>query len=154
VGGSASDALIGTNATTVWSITANAAKAGTVSFSSVENLTGGTGNDTFTFSKGTSVAGSINGGGGTNTLNYAAYTTAVRVDLNVGSGTSIGGLISNIANVTGGGGNDVLVGDAANNVLLGNAGRDILIGGLGADTLNGGAGDDMLANGGTTYDIF
>jgi Ca2+-binding RTX toxin-like protein len=155
LGGSGSDTLVGTDAAANWMIAANnVGKVGPTRFSSFENLTGGAGNDTFTFAKGTSVAGAIDGGGGTNTLNYAAYTTAVLVDLNAGVGTGVGGGITNIANVIGGAGNDFLVGNAGNNQLTGNGGRDILIGGLGADTLSGGAGDDILANGTTTYDIF
>ncbi|MFS2035559.1 calcium-binding protein [Polaromonas sp. CT11-55] len=57
-----------------------------------------------------------------------------------------------VKNITGGTGNDVLIGDAQNNWLAG---------GLGADSLNGGAGDDVLlidardtsVNGGDGFDI-
>jgi Ca2+-binding RTX toxin-like protein len=155
VGGGGADTLLGPDTDVVWKVTTdNAGKVGSAKFSSFENLTGGSGNDTFTFSNGKSVAGAIDGGSGTNTLNFAAYTTAVLVDLNAGTGTGVGGVISNITNVAGGSGNDVLVGNAAANQLTGNAGRDILIGGLGADTVSGGAGDDILADGTTTYDIF
>jgi Ca2+-binding RTX toxin-like protein len=151
-GGSGSDTLTGANLATTWSITAaNAGKAGATAFSSFESLTGGTLNDTFKFSNGKGVSGAIDGGDGVNTLNYAAYLAVVKVNLPLATATGTGG-ISNISNVTGGAGNDILVGNAADNLLLGGAGRDILIGGAGTDTLNGGAGDDILVGGVTDQD--
>lgn len=151
-GGAGSDKLIGRNAASTWTITANnAGKVGNATFTAVENLTGGTLNDTFKFSNGAGVSGTIDGGGGVNTLNYAAYLTAVKVNLLLGTATGTGG-ISNIRNVTGGAANDILVGDTNNNVLTGSAGRDVIIGGGGKDTLNGGAGDDILIGGTTDND--
>lgn len=153
VGGAGSDTLIGPNAATAWTITANdGGKAGAVAFSAFENLTGGTLNDTFTFSNGNSVSGTIDGGGGINTLNYAAYTTAVNVNLLLKQATAVANGISNIRNVAGGAANDILVGDANDNALNGNAGRNLLIGGAGKDTLNGGSGDDLLIAGTTSHD--
>ena len=75
--------MIGPNATNIWSITAvNAGTVGTFSFSAVENLTGGTGEDEFVFGAGKTISGKIDGGGGgTDWLDYAAYTTAVTVNL-------------------------------------------------------------------------
>jgi Ca2+-binding RTX toxin-like protein len=58
-----------------------------------------------------------------------------------------------LENLTGGSGNDTLVGDNAANVLRGNAGNDTLSGEGGADRLDGGDGDDTL-NGGTGNDQF
>jgi Ca2+-binding RTX toxin-like protein len=52
-----------------------------------------------------------------------------------------------LENLTGGSGNDVLVGDDSANVLTGNAGNDTLSGEGGADRLVGGDGDDLLAGG-------
>jgi Ca2+-binding RTX toxin-like protein len=54
--------------------------------------------------------------------------------------------------ITGGGGNDVLIGGAGNDQITGGGGRDILIGGTGADRLVGSAGDDILIAGSTAYD--
>lgn len=151
-GAAGSDTLIGSNAANTWSITAaNAGKVGNDTFSSIENLTGGSANDTFIFSKGKLIAGTIDGGGGVNTLNYAAYLSPVTVNLLLGMATGTGGVIR-IRNILGGAGNDVLVGDAQANVLTGNGGRDILIGGNGADTLRGGAGTDILVGGLTDGD--
>lgn len=114
----------------------------------VEEITGGAGNDTFRFGAGKRLAGVIDGGGGINTLSYAAYRTRVRVNLLLGTATGTAG-ISHIANVAGGRANDILVGSAVANVLLGNGGRDLLIGGAGADSVNGGAGDDIVAGSAT-----
>ena len=78
IGGSAADMLIGPNTANVWKITAN--NAGTVggfAFSSVKNLAGGALADRFILSKGMGVSGHVDGGGGNNTLDYSAYTSAV-----------------------------------------------------------------------------
>ncbi|HYG46513.1 MAG TPA: pre-peptidase C-terminal domain-containing protein, partial [Allosphingosinicella sp.] len=47
-----------------------------------------------------------------------------------------------VENATGGGGDDLLIGNGATNVLTGNGGNDVFIGGGGADTFRGGGGDD------------
>lgn len=61
------------------------------------------------------------------------------------------GGIGNIHNVTGGFGNDILVGNGGN-VLVGGPGRDLLIAGSLASTLIGGEGDDLLVGGTTLFD--
>ena len=69
-----------------------------------KQLIGGSGSNTFVFNNGASFAGTINGGvGGTNTLNYSAYTTAVTVNLTAGTATGTTGF-SDIGNVIGGSG--------------------------------------------------
>jgi hypothetical protein len=93
----------------------------------------------------------INAGNGTNTLDYSAYTGDVTVNLRLGKATGLA-VISDIQNVTGSIGNDLLVGDALANVLIGGTGRNILIGGGGLDRLVGGGGDNLLIGGGTVYD--
>src|SRR5262249_46167913 len=70
----------------------------------------------------------IDGGGGVNTLDYAAVTAGVVVNLPLGTATGLAGGITNFRNVNGGRGNDILVGDAAVNTLRGGGGRDLLIG--------------------------
>ena len=51
-------------------------------FSIFANLVGGAGNDDFQFGPAGSLGGSINGGGGVNTLDYSGYTAkAVTVNL-------------------------------------------------------------------------
>jgi Ca2+-binding RTX toxin-like protein len=150
-GGGGSDTLIGPDVVTTWTVTAlNAgtlAGAGTVAFSHVANLTGGAQNDTFVFADGQGVSGTIDGGGGTNTLDYSAYSAAhpVTVNLAAGTATNTGGLkLLSIQNVTGGAGNDALTGDSQANVLTGGAGDDTITGGMGNDTIDGGAGTNTL----------
>jgi hypothetical protein len=157
--GAVGNTLVGQDSDTTWSITAS--NAGTLtggfSFTAFQNLTGGAGADTFVFSDGMGVSGNINGGTGTNTLNYATYSTSVIVDLQTNTGTGVGGSVQNIQNVTGGssGGSgvyNILVGNGGN-VLTGGDGRtNLLIAGGAASTLIGGNGDDILIGGTTAYD--
>jgi Ca2+-binding RTX toxin-like protein len=136
---------------------------------SIENLIGGTGNDTFvgdgnrnrflggsgadTFSgeggNDSFVGGLgkdlIDGGAGVDELDYSAGADKIRVTLS-GSAAAlvqVGGTtedtVLNIENVTGGSSSDTLLGDSNANVLTAGRGEDFLDGGLGADTLIGGA---------------
>jgi serralysin len=92
-------------------------------------------------------------GGGNDTYDFSAYTTALKVDLTPGGWTSLGtqhitGALGNIANamlykgdarslienVKGGAGNDTIVGNQAANRLDGGEGADTLTGGAGNDT--------------------
>jgi hypothetical protein len=161
VGSSATtNTLVGANTANTWNITAaNAGNVNAIAFSSFQNLTGGSGNDTFHFGPAGSVAGTINGGSGNNTLDYSALSTGVTVNLTTGTASFTGG-VSNINGVLGGAGNDnltggslptFLVGGAGNDTLTAGSGRTILIGGAGSDTLTGGNSDDILI-GGTTSD--
>ena len=60
-------------------------------------------------------------------------------------GWAIGaGLVSNFEHVTGGSGNDSIVGTSAFNTLNGGGGPDFLLGGPGNDLLNGDAGTDVI----------
>ena len=140
-------------------------QSGASNFSSFENLVGGSGTDTFKLSGSGSLSGTIDGGGGTNILDYSLYgTPGVTVNLQTGSATAIGGgaagKVANISIVigtsgadtlTGGAGNDVLIGGAGADTLTGGAGRDLLIGGSGADQLDGGSGEDILIAGQCGY---
>jgi hypothetical protein len=158
---SATDTLTGLNSATTWTINAgNGGTAGTMLFSSFENLIGGTANDTFKLSGSGSLSGSINGGSGLNVLDYSLYgTPGVTVDLLAGVATAVGAVSNcNVVvgtagadTLTGGAGNDVLFGGAGADVLSGGDGRDLLFGGTGADQLYGGAGEDILVAGQTSY---
>jgi Ca2+-binding RTX toxin-like protein len=174
IGSSGSDKLIGANVANTWLVTDNnLSKIGTFSFQGIENLVGGSGPDEFRFTRGKGVSGTIDGGAGSDLLNYSDYVTAVSVvlaDSGLGTATHTGG-VTGIENVTGGAasdtlignagnnvlnggsaGNDILVGGAGNDALIAGAGRSLLIGGLGADTLLGGGADDILIGGTTDYD--
>src|SRR5207237_976257 len=94
VGGTtAADTLIGSNAANnLWSITGtNTGNVNGFAFSGFENLSGGTAADTFAFTAGSSVDGTVAGNGGTDTLDYTAFGAAVAVDLTTGSATATGG---------------------------------------------------------------
>jgi hypothetical protein len=147
------DTILGPDSDTTWAITG--AGAGRINdqarFNTVEHLVGGAGNDTFSFRGIGSVKGTIDGGGGVNKLDYSRIGGLLVINLSNGTATRTGG-VSNIRDVDGGSGPDVIVGDAQNNVLTGNGGRDLLIGGAGVDVLAGGNGDDILIGGTTSYD--
>ncbi len=148
IGGSASDTLIGPNALNQWHVTGNNAGdvSGTTFFNSFENLTGNANSDWYVPSAGMGISGTFDGGGGTNTLEYIAYATAVTVNLPLNTATNVGSVL-NIQYVTGGSGNDILIGNGAANRLQGAGGNDVLVGNAGVDTVNGGAGQDLLIGG-------
>lgn len=89
--------------------------------------------------------------GGRDLLSYGDATTdlVVRLWNNTVSGDALaaGDTILNFENVSGGGGNDRLVGNHLDNELSGSGGNDSLTGGAGNDTLNGGEGNDILLGG-------
>ena len=66
-------------------------------------------------------------------------------NVNLATGAATGTTsIANIENVTGGTGDDSLVGNFGVNTFSGGAGADWIVGGPGNDTLNGDAGADVL----------
>ncbi len=81
----------------------------------------------------------------------AVESNGVTVNLQLSTATAIRDGISNIQNVTGSAGNDILVGNGGN-VLNGGPGRDLLIAGAFASILNGGGDEDILIGGSTDYD--
>ena len=115
-------------------------------------LVGGDGNDRF-LSAAPDGADIVRGGDGLDQARYAQRTVGVTVTIGAsaddgepGEGDDIG---DDIEDVLGGGGDDVLTGDADANVLEGGAGNDKLTGNGGPDELRGDAGDDeMLAQDG------
>jgi uncharacterized repeat protein (TIGR01451 family) len=122
VGDSAvAETLVGPNTNQTWSILgANSGTVAGASFQAFANLTGGTGNDGFQFADGASLSGTLNGGGGSNTADYSAYSSALTVNLTtaqtrVTSTAAIvtGGLV-NLQTYTGSsGGSDTLAGPNA-----------------------------------------
>ena len=90
---------------------------------------------------------SIFGGAGNDTV-VLAGSSGVSIDL--AQPTAFGTLpftLVSVENLTTGGGNDVLFGDASANVFNGGGGQDMLSGREGADRLNGAAGNDTLLGG-------
>lgn len=109
IGGSGSNKLIGPDAATAWTI--NGQDRGTlgtnVFFSSIGNLVGGSGNDTFALARKYfpvptvgSITGSISGGGGSNTLDYSLFPFAVGVNLGTHGASQIrAGAAGGFANI-------------------------------------------------------
>jgi Ca2+-binding RTX toxin-like protein len=151
--GSGTDSLTGPGANNVWQLTgASSGTLGGASFSGFSDLHGGTASDTFRVTEGATFAGSIDGAGGIDKLDYAAFAGGVNVNLAAGSATGFAGGVSGIENVSGGEGDDVIRGDDNANIIAGRGGNDILLGGGGNDTLSGGTGRDFLI-GGTGADL-
>ncbi|MCH8042464.1 MAG: fibronectin type III domain-containing protein [Planctomycetes bacterium] len=156
-GGDGDDTLIGPDAASTWAINAanggNLAGSVTVSFSDVENVTGGTGTDDFTFANAGSLTGAVDGGAGTDTLigdddgNVFTVTAANEGTL---AGKTSG--FSNVENLTGGAATDDFTITAAGSLT-----GSIDGGSGGANSLtNAGAGNTWTisgANSGTVTDL-
>ena len=72
VGSAKVDTLVGANQTNQWNITGrNAGTVNGIAFAGFENLTGGTRTDTFHVADNASVAGKVDGGKGTNAIDYS-----------------------------------------------------------------------------------
>ena len=146
-----------------WSVTGDGtgqvrgSSTGLIRFAGVESLSGSDGVDVFQISPSARWSGMLSGGAGVDRLSFGAFTTGVSASLRDGSvsfsETSFVGQIGQFENISGGFGNDTLIGDDAANSLDGGAGNDTLRGaggddvisvGLGDDSIDGGAGADLL----------
>jgi Ca2+-binding RTX toxin-like protein len=153
IGGQGINTLIGPDSNSVWTLTGlNAGNVAGFTFGSFQNLVGGSGDDRFVFLTGAGVSGSIDGGGGTNTLDYSQDVGDVVVDLLLGAATGVGQGVKNIQNLVGSIGNDLFVGTPGPNTFQGGTGRSVFIGGGGGDRLIGGTGDSLLIAGTTAWD--
>jgi hypothetical protein len=153
------DTLIGPNvaSTTFWYITlANSGKINSsFSFNSIENLTGGTGFNSFRFQgSGASISGSITGGGGGNRLDYSAYPGgAITFNMQNNSATLVhggaAGFVSNITSLYGSpNSGDTLMGPNSNvnwNLTSPNAGAFTGMSWQGVENLVGGSGSDNFS---------
>jgi Ca2+-binding RTX toxin-like protein len=141
VGGSADDQLAGNDADNV--LLGNAGNDILGAGGGNDQLDGGAGDDTLAGGDG---ADAITGGDGADTANYTSSNAGVRVVLDGKPGDGAPGENDSVdtENVTGGGGDDVLIGNGGPNALAGGAGNDRILGGKGADVLDGGAGDDII----------
>ena len=120
---------------------------GTSTFTRAESFVGTQYNDTFTMGASGSLTGTVNGGAGSDTIDYSSRSSALSLNMYTGVLTSIAGTVSNIENLTGGSGADTIIGNSSANTLNGNGGNDIIFGGDGADTINGGTGLNLLIGG-------
>jgi uncharacterized repeat protein (TIGR01451 family) len=129
----------------------------------VENVFGGSGNDTF-FGNGDDNgftggpgADSFTGGGGFDTAVYSERTLPVTVTMDgtsndgaVGEGDNVG---LGMEDAIGGAGNDSFTGNSDSNLFLGGPGNDVLSGGGGDDILDGEEGADQITGGPGLDDI-
>ena len=169
VGGAKVDTLVGANQTNQWNVTGrNAGAVNGTAFTGFENLTGGTRTDTFHVADGASVAGNVDGGKGTNAIDYSGDGLVNNVNLQKNTATGMASFL-NIQQIVGAGINTTLIGlNSAStwNVTGNNAGKvgtttfsgvGNLTGGTGADTfvlsdgavvsgkINGGGGANVLS---------
>src|SRR5207249_4679308 len=93
IGGSAKDTLRGPDQTNSWNIAgANAGILNGFAFTSLENLLGGTLNDSFHLADGAGVMGYLNGSSGLDALDYSSFGAASTVNLQTGSATGTAGI--------------------------------------------------------------
>jgi Ca2+-binding RTX toxin-like protein len=123
-------------------------------------LCGGAGDDTF-LAGGVASGDQFDGADGNDSVQFDGRTKAIAVTLddvaNDGEKSEAADVRKNVENVSGGAGDDVLVGTEVANVLSGNGGSDTITGGGGNDMLAGGDGDDTFdeeldPNGGDVID--
>jgi Ca2+-binding RTX toxin-like protein len=98
--------------------------------------------------RGATGGSSFDGAAGTDTLDYGAATGLTLADLTAGHVDHQGGGtddVTDIENLIGSPGDDLIAGDAGANALDGAAGGDRLDGGGGDDDLDGGDGNDTVA---------
>ncbi|MBI1312118.1 hypothetical protein GC176_12565 [bacterium] len=127
---------------------------------SIVNINGGKGNDSFNVLNVRDVHDlvlNLNGDDGNDSINASkSDLTNLRANFSGGAGDDllIGGAGSEALSggagndqINGGDGNDTLLGDAGDDTLVGQVGNDSLDGGIGADSLLGGDGDDTLLGG-------
>lgn len=141
VGGSADDQLAGNDGENA--LLGNAGNDILGGGGGNDQLDGGSGDDTLAGGGGSD---SLTGGDGTDTANYSEADAGVRVVLDGKPGDGASGENDSVdtENVTGGSGDDTLIGNGGANVLAGGGGNDRILGGDGVDAIDGGPGDDIL----------
>ena len=121
----------------------------------VNNLAGGAGDDTYFVDQGDTITEAAGGGIDSVFTSSANFTLAANVEnltfTGVDNFTGSGNASANT--ITGGTGTNILSGGGGSDTLVGNIGIDSLTGGDGLDILIGGAGNDVM-NGGTGADTF
>lgn len=128
--------------------------------SGIENVEGGSGNDTlfgdssdntFFASAGTDT---VDGRLGSDTFDASSSAGAVNINLTSGTATVDGGTttLTSIENAAGGQGADTITGTTGDNVIAGNGGNDTITGNGGADVIDGGKGADTVVFSGDVAD--
>ena len=110
-----------------------------------DTVVGGAGGDTWHAGPGTDT---FNPGDGTDTVDYTGRSAPVTITLNglpddgeAGEGDNVG---ADVEDVSGGAGNDRIVGNNLGDRLHGGAGNDSITAGTGEDRVEGQEGDDVL----------
>jgi len=118
-----------------------------------DTLSGGVGNDLLMGGAGADV---LRGGPGIDTASWADHVGSVEVDLDGAADDGAPGERDNagtdIENIVGGAGPDILIGSDSPNVIAGLGGRDLIKGKGGKDVVDGGAGDNTI-DGGADVDV-
>jgi hypothetical protein len=163
-GGGGNDTVAGPDAPTTYTLTGlNSGTimadtfGATVTFSNLENVTGGAVDNTLVFGNGNGITGRFVGGNGMNTLDYHLYTTTVEVVLPLDVATGIGDGVTGITKIIGGhdggpGTYNLLVGMNGSTLIGGNGRPNVLIAGNEPSYLAGGNGRDILIGGQTGHD--
>ncbi len=125
--------------------------------SAANTLAGLAGNDTYRFVANTQLGSDTvteAASAGTDSINLAGTTTAVRLNLGITTLQTVNANLkltitttNTIENAVGGNSDDVLTGNALPNALTGGTGADRLSGLAGNDLLDGGLGNDLLTGG-------
>jgi hypothetical protein len=128
-GGGDSDQLSNADGSNTWTL--DGTDAGSVTdvggtFVNIENLTGGSGSDSYNLADGAAVTGTIDGGGSSDTVSYGMYTTGVDINFTAGTATNTG-TVTNLENMIGGQSHDTLTGDTGNNSMVGGPGNDTFV---------------------------
>ena len=135
-GGAGANTVVSQAMLNAWSITAlnETTLNDVVRLSNVQNLTGDAGRDQFIFANGAALNGTVDGGGGQNTLDYSDYQTPVFV--NYGTNAATGTLSAlHFDTLVGGAGSDTITGptidsiwriDSENAGVIENAGTTVL----------------------------
>jgi len=165
VGGTLVDTLTGPNAATTWTVSGPntgslVVGTSTISYSGIENLTGGTLNDQYNFTANGRVTGTLTGGTGVDVADLTAIATAI--DLQLGTSSGVAGVVGKLLTVeqlvaNGANSNRVLGSNVATPFVIDTAGK-ITAGGIIASnfrTIVGGTLVDTLTgpNASTTWTV-
>ena len=146
----------GSNAAVTVNLATGAASGGHAQgdvFTSIENITGSSHDDTLTGDnsdntlRGSGGSDTLDGGLGSDTLDYSGSNAAVIVNLTTGAisgGHAQGDAFTSIENLSGSSHADTLTGNATANALQGYDGNDAMDGAGGDDRLWGGSGNDAM----------
>ena len=141
----------------IWQLTAaNEGTVGNIAYTGIENLSGGSGDDTFHFSGG-SVTGIIDAGDGFDTLDYSASSSAVTINLSDNTATDTAG-VTGFESVIGSSlTSDLLIGTDAGDTWEITASGTGTVAGIdfsGFENLQGGSGDDTFVfSGGSVLSV-